>query len=214
MPVTLEALTKLEVGDAIYIYSAKRTVASKTFLDGQGYLTLETSSAVRMTVLLEPYVARMVTKIIPARKTRKAGKRQPTQYALATTDGGRAAAGFTHETKDCTVRALVEALEVPYATAHDHMKRHGRRDRGASYQTHQAYAAATFGGRRLHRAYESTIDRGPTRTLAAWLKSGNLPKRAILRIRKHVLAVVDGVVRDSFKPGPRSRVLTVWEVIG
>ena len=121
-------------------------------------------------------------------------------------DGGRAAAGYKGDTGDCVVRAIAIATEQPYQVVYDAInalakqeritKRNRRRSNarnGVGRQTYEKYllglgwmwcATMTIGsGCRVH------------------LKADELPSgKLIVRVSKHVCAVVDGVIQDTYDP--------------
>jgi len=101
---------------------------------------------------------------------------------MISTDSGRSELNFS-EKNDCTVRALAEALEIPYLTAYGMMLGSGRkRNRGV-----RSLAVYNTVGNRHDR---------PNMTVENYVKyianSGNW----IINIRGHVFAVVNGVIKD------------------
>lgn len=114
-------------------------------------------------------------------------------------DGGRRTSGrHLAETRDCTVRALATAAQIPYDTAHSIAKSAGRKNRRGFRTTlllkhaekHGVNAARTALGRR--RVKVSTFIRQHSEG------------RYIVRIRRHAFAVIDGVIHDLdriVKPG-------------
>jgi hypothetical protein len=122
-------------------------------------------------------------------------------------DGGRAAAGFVGHTDDCVVRAIAIATRLPYRTVYDDLnllaKKHERPRSGV------ARSSSRTG---VHRV---TYDRylrllgwtwRPTMTIGSGcqvhLRADELPAgRLIVRVSKHLTAVVDGVIRDTHDPG-------------
>lgn len=163
---------------------------------------------------LGPNFAAAITKIVPAAKVRKVSKRssRPSmQYSFAASTARQ-----DGETNDCTVRALAEAFAIPHQTAHEYMASKGRKN-GEGVRSAPAYRVAEFDGKKLVCAAEWWSSKGEKEsirmTFNQWLKSGLLPNRCILQIRNHVFAIVDGTVRDTFRPGARSQVMAVWEVV-
>lgn len=110
------------------------------------------------------------------------------------------------EKNDCTVRALAHAAEVSYDEAHAYLASCGRRP-GKGFVVHSAYNNSTLGGYRTKQLPADGM------TFKELLDYKMLPERCILLVRRHVLAVIDGVVYDSFKIGSSRRVFTVWEFI-
>ena len=132
------------------------------------------------------------------------------------TDGGKTTAGFTHETRDCAVRAIAIATETSYAEVHAKLKLQGRRNRqGTSINQIQAalrsLTAETetiytvdFGGLYSHITYPTLAD-----TLRKY-QTG----RYVVITTDHAQAVIDGVVHDDgLIAGPRSRVKRVFRVV-
>jgi len=107
------------------------------------------------------------------------------------------------EKNDCTVRALAHAADVSYDDAHAYLAMCGRIN-GKGFKMDKAYANSTLGGYKAKR-----IDLGMT--FKQLLDLGPLPKRCVLHVRGHVLAVIDGVVYDSFKIGSARKVFALWE---
>lgn len=118
-------------------------------------------------------------------------------------DGGRAAAGFKGKTGDCVTRAIAIAARRPYQEVYDGLNaykadlRQTKRVRGSS--------ARTGVSRRVYDAYLKT--RGwqwvPTMGIGegckVHLREGELPKgRIIVRLSRHLAAVIDGVLHDDF----------------
>lgn len=114
-------------------------------------------------------------------------------------DGGRAATGFAvgHDAGDCVARAIAIAAEIDYREAYDLL----------------AGQAAALGGRRSARdgvkrkvydavfsglgfAWTATMHIGQGCTVH--LRADELPSgRLVARLSGHLVAVVDGVVRDT-----------------
>ncbi len=130
-------------------------------------------------------------------------------------DGGREAAGFAGHAGDCVVRAIAIASEMPYAevyralheaTLADTWLRRRREHRyGARARTH---ASPRFGVYRC--VYDRHLaERGwiwtPTMKIGqgctVHLRADELPGgRLIVRVSKHLCAVIDGVIHDTHDP--------------
>lgn len=123
------------------------------------------------------------------------------------TDGGKSSYGFTHEKNDCTVRAVSIAYQISYEEAHAKLKAFGRKD------GHGCHYFAKFMNKNMPTTL--AITRGwkekSLGTINKFCKE-NPKGRFILRIRGHALAVVDGIVHDSWLPGSCSRILDYWKV--
>lgn len=120
-------------------------------------------------------------------------------------DGGREAAGFRGSTGDCVVRAIAIALEQPYAEVYENInelarttergKNAGRSSArsGVWRNTYDLYLKANG----WHFVPCVKIGTG----CKIHLRADELPKgRIITRLSKHLSAVVDGIVRDTFDP--------------
>ena len=119
-------------------------------------------------------------------------------------DGGRADAGYIGTTGDCTVRAIAIATEKPYQEVYDALfelnrRQHGRlrgaspRNGGTKTRTIRKYLASL--GWVFH----------PTMTIGSGckthLKADELPSgRLVVRVSKHMVAVIDGVIHDLGDP--------------
>jgi hypothetical protein len=126
------------------------------------------------------------------------------------TDGGREQAGFQNEWNDCSVRALAIAAGITYGQAHDLLKAQGRKDRkGARVYMIRAAAASTA-------KVEDVLVRQPKThwmggysytcpTLSQVIRKHS-SGRYILITRNHAIALVDGVIYDSFEPGAKTRI--------
>lgn len=118
-------------------------------------------------------------------------------------DGGRTEAGYL-ETKDCTVRAFAIVSGRGYKTVHAILADYGRQNRrGFAITRHVKNIAKDLGIK-----------------LKSIKRSGSLGKlielypRGVLfvRVRNHVLAVIDGVANDTFRPSEYKHVISAWLV--
>jgi hypothetical protein len=121
-------------------------------------------------------------------------------------DGGRAAAGFKGTARDCVTRAVAIATGKPYAEVYDAIneaaqgERRGKRKLGLSSartgvykQTTKKYLAA------LGWRFVPTMGIGTG--CKVHLRDGELPMgRLIVKVSKHVVAVIDGVINDTHDP--------------
>jgi hypothetical protein len=117
------------------------------------------------------------------------------------TDAGRSLC----ERRDCTVRALAIAAEIPYADAHAALELAGRKHgQGARMVEALAKLQPLFNIETIFPSYD-------TRTLGRFVKE--FPNgRYLCRISRHCFAVVDGVVHDLAILGSRVRITNVWRV--
>lgn len=115
-------------------------------------------------------------------------------------DGGRAHAGFKGDARDCVARAIAIATEQPYRTVYDalaeleHQAGNPRSARNGVYR--KSYDAYLVG---LGWAWTPTMQIGSG--CRVHLRADELPAgRLVVRLSRHVTAVVDGVVRDTYDP--------------
>jgi len=129
-------------------------------------------------------------------------------YPWVCTDGGRASSSRPRQRNDCTVRALAIAGSLSYDDAYDLLKESGRKcSRGFQFSTwlnRQKWAArisfpAVKGQRRMNPA-----------TFVRQFPKG----RFICQVAKHVFAIVDGVLLDSFENRPDRCIYAAWEITG
>lgn len=110
-------------------------------------------------------------------------------------DGGRAGAGYKGDTRDCVTRAIAIATGRPYQDVYDAL-----------------YAAAGSSPRNgvPRKAYDPYLAEAgwtwtPTMRIGSGctthLRADELPPgRIIARLSRHLCAVIDGVVHDTFDP--------------
>ena len=128
-------------------------------------------------------------------------------------DGGRKAAGYKGNTGDCVTRAIAIAAQVPYKEVYDELYERGtvfaKSSRSATAARIRKYGASPRNG--VHREiYDSYLsDLGwkwyPTMQIGqgckVHLKADELPSgRIICRVSKHIVAVIDGAVHDTYNP--------------
>ena len=130
------------------------------------------------------------------------------------TDGGRQSAGFFAEKRDCTVRSLACAADIPYVDAHRVLKKSSRKN-GRGWWSERGLATASqeglldFVAIPFGRTVRNMRISYPTVAQAL----ARLPQgRYIFNTRKHAFAVLDGVIFDTGLIGLRSRVKMVFEV--
>lgn len=122
-------------------------------------------------------------------------------------DGGRAQAGYSfHSAGDCVTRAIAIATKMPYEIVADIVDKACHNRKGSSQSG----------------VYDPVID-GILTSLAwkkvktnAHLNSDEFPPgRLILKVSRHLVALVEGVIHDTYDPsyhGSR-RVYAYWEKI-
>lgn len=121
-------------------------------------------------------------------------------------DGGRAAAGYKGSTGDCVVRAIAIATGKPYQTVYDEINALAAKERITKRNKRRSNARNGV-GRRTYEKYLVSLgwEWHPTMTIGAGctvhLRADELPTgRLIVRVSKHMVAVIDGVVHDTYDP--------------
>lgn len=131
-------------------------------------------------------------------------------------DGGRAAAGYRGSTGDCVTRAIAIATEMSYQEVYDDLfvlARIGGKKKGTvSPRTGVRPNVTRTYLAQLGWTWTPTMQIGSGTTVHA--RADELPAgRLILRLSKHIVAMIDGVIHDTHDPtrdGTRC-VYGVWE---
>lgn len=129
----------------------------------------------------------------------------PWQYS----DGGRAAAGYKGEARDCVVRAIALAAQLPYKQVYSELhRRAGESPRlGVNKRVYGPYLEA------LGFQWVPCMRIGDGCTVH--LRTGELPgdRALVVRLSRHVAAVVGGRVLDTHNPtrGGARCVYGYWE---
>lgn len=110
-------------------------------------------------------------------------------------DGGRREAGFKGDAGDCVVRAIAIALDRPYKEVYDDL-----RDLAGGTPRDGVY----------RKVYQRYLESKGWRWVAVMkigagckvhLREGEVPGgRIIVRLSRHLAAVIDGVVHDVYDP--------------
>lgn len=121
-------------------------------------------------------------------------------------DGGRGAAGYRGDAGDCVTRALAIAAEMPYQQAYDLVNSAcvgealGAKYRGKS-------SARTGVHKPTRKALLASLGWKWTATMGfgtgcrVHLRADELPPgRLIVAVSKHLVAVIDGVIHDTYDP--------------
>jgi hypothetical protein len=119
-------------------------------------------------------------------------------------DGGRAEAGFKGTAGDCGVRSIAIAMQRPYKEVYDEMnnflmhKRYSPKMRGTSTSRggiHKKF----FGEYMKERGWKWVATMGIGKGCKTHLEKDELPPgRIICNVSRHYVAVIDGVVNDTF----------------
>lgn len=117
-------------------------------------------------------------------------------------DGGRAAAGYRGDAGDCVTRAIAIATEVPYREVYDVLGSFSKAIEGP-----KGKSARDGVRRRVYDSYLELLGWRWTPTMGigtgctVHLNAEELPSgRLIVRLSKHLTAVVDGVIHDTHDP--------------
>lgn len=109
-----------------------------------------------------------------------------------------------NENRDCAVRAVAIVSGVDYRAAHAALKAEGRKDRCGTYPVQYCAALTKMG----FEARKIEFRGATVRTIGSQLRRGKF----LVRVSRHVLAVVDGKVMD-WTEGRLHRVKDVYEVV-
>lgn len=120
-------------------------------------------------------------------------------------DGGRDQAGYQfREAGDCVARAIAIATQIPYEIVVDMIDKghHGRKgdSQSGAYQSVYGKILTALGWKRI--------------TTKAHLNSDEFPPgRLILEVSSHLVALIDGVIHDTYDPSEHGsrRVYAYWE---
>lgn len=124
-------------------------------------------------------------------------------------DGGRAQAGFKGTTGDCVCRAIAIASAsgqvTDYRGIYDGLKVAALRERprnGRKRSTvHSGVATATIHRYLTAREWRWVPTMGIGTGCTVHLRKEELPQgRLIVRVSKHITAVIDGVIHDLYDP--------------
>ncbi len=124
-------------------------------------------------------------------------------------DGGRADAGFKGKANDCVTRAIAIAAQLPYREVYDALNKMAKRERPRKRNGKPGKRSSSREGvfRKTYQRYLESIGFVwvPTMKIGqgcrVHLRADELPKgRLVVRVSKHVCAVIDGVVHDTHDP--------------
>lgn len=113
-------------------------------------------------------------------------------------DGGRAAAGFKGETRDCVTRAIAIAAELPYQAIYDRINEMAKPDDGRPDGARVGVQKSTRRELLAEMGWKWTPTMGIGTGCRVHLKEGELPMgRLIVSVSRHMVAVIDGVIHDT-----------------
>lgn len=121
-------------------------------------------------------------------------------------DGGRADAGFKGTTGDCVCRAIAIAACLPYQKVYDDLAELGKKERKSKRRRYKSHPR-TGVYRVTYQKYLETLGFRWVPTMRVGqgcrvhLRRSELPNgRLVVRLSKHLTAVVDGAIRDTHNP--------------
>lgn len=123
-------------------------------------------------------------------------------------DGGRVAAGFKGMAGDCVARAVAIASGKPYAEVYARLALVNAGYRGRTKHRAKGKLSARNGVFTSAASFDRYMEElgfkwTPTMTIGSGckthLRDGELPMgRLIVKVSKHLVAVIDGVMHDTF----------------
>lgn len=116
-------------------------------------------------------------------------------------DGGRADSGYKGQVGDCVLRSIVIASGKNYKEVRKELMDRARSKRCKSVSVFRGVAKKVYHDYIINLGFEWT----PTMTIGSGckvhLKEDELPSgNLIVRLSKHLTAVIDGVVNDIYDP--------------
>lgn len=179
----------------------------------------------------EPFTPEEMAKFLQW-APRKKRQRRTNYCKTVITDAGRLRDGFRTERKDCTVRALATAANVPYREAHEYMRVSGRLlGKGANlgfalnhpqgevlrvglYKVERLPSSAYSTGVQKHGGYfprqlQEYFPRQRYWTVNQFI-AAHPSGRFILTIPSHAFALIDGVIHDAYRITGRARIDGAW----
>lgn len=126
-------------------------------------------------------------------------------------DGGRKDAGYKGNAGDCACRAVSIATGKPYQEVYDALNAIGANERSSKRRRGQSNARTGFHGSTLRKyllglGYHWTPTMRIGQGCTTHLCDGELPMgRLIAFVSKHYVAVIDGVIHDTFDPSRAGR---------
>jgi hypothetical protein len=119
-------------------------------------------------------------------------------------DGGRTTSSFQNEDNDCAVVALAIALKIPYDDAHERLKKHGRIDgRGTRFFKYFLQKITDYDIEVVD--FKSTVFR---------FMQNKPIGTYIIGTRDHAFCVDNGIIKDMFLKGMKSKITFFAKVKG
>jgi hypothetical protein len=122
------------------------------------------------------------------------------------TDAGRSSSRRPRQKQDCTVRALASARGLPYDEAYDLLAANGRQP-GRGFRMETMLSKMPWAAKLSFPA-----KRGEARMCLSRFSESYTDGVYIVKMAKHVAAVINGTVYDEFENRPTRCVYTAWRI--
>ena len=133
-------------------------------------------------------------------------------YKFEFSDGGKKLSNRPLQKRDCAVRALAIATHTDYDVVYDTLAGAGREcNRGFHLQKWLPKQQGVFGYTVEKLSFQAI--RGESRMCIRQFIQDHQVGRYILRVSRHVIALIDGVVMDTFQSRPDKCVYTAFRLI-
>lgn len=130
-------------------------------------------------------------------------------YPFCQDDAGRGQSRRPKQSNDCTVRAVAKAGGFEYDMVYDLFMKSGRKA-GRGFDLKSWAKKGVICGRKLVWSPLQAVKGQPRMNIAKFTET-HKTGTYILRVTKHVLAVIDGVVYDTFESRPDKCVYGYWQ---
>lgn len=119
-------------------------------------------------------------------------------------DGGRKAAGYKGDVGDCVCRSIAIARQRPYQEVYDELNQEARRERPGKRRgrsnARNGMRTATIKRYLERKGWLWTATMGIGTGCTVHVREELPEGRLILNLSKHVTAVIDGVIHDTYDP--------------
>ena len=120
-------------------------------------------------------------------------------------DGGRSIAGYRGSTSDCVTRAIAIVTNKPYQEVYDLVNSYGSQERKSSKQKKSNSRTGVRNATVRKIMKDLGFEWTPTMAIGSGckvhLRDSELPSgKIIASVSKHIVAIVDGVIYDTYDP--------------
>lgn len=116
-------------------------------------------------------------------------------------DGGRAEAGYKGSAGDCVTRAIAIATEAPYQVVYDAINQLAKQGKGRKSSARSGVHKDLYQQYLISIGWEWVSTMGIGTGCKVHLSEDELPTgRLIVKVSKHLTAVIEGVIHDTFDP--------------